>query len=158
MKVCCVCSEFVVIEGEGDKGSICPECEVNYCFKCAATVNNCNICGRETAPYYPELDLSLKLKKVPLVKTRKCLREAYVSMIEYIAYNGSEPPGHEMRGKAVSKNISEKGMCIYTEVNHKKGDRIKIIECSTYRNNHDTEVRWSHEADKGIHAVGLRFI
>jgi hypothetical protein len=158
MKVCCVCSEFIAIEGEGDKGSICPECEVNYCFKCAATVNNCNICDSETTSYYPEFDPSLKLKKVPLVKTRKCLRKAYVSTIEYIAYNGSERLEHEMKVKALSKDLSEKGMCIFTEAEHKKGDRIKIMECSTYRNNHDAEVRWSHEADKGIYVVGLRFI
>ncbi len=158
MKVCSACSEFIVIEGDGDKGSICPECEVNYCFKCAATVNNCDICDNETAPYYPEFDPALKLKKVPIAKTRKYLRETYVSTIEYIADNGSESPRHEMRVKALSKDISEKGMCIYTEAGHEKGDRIKIIECSTYRKNHDAEVRWSHEADKGINMVGLRFL
>ena len=158
MKVCCVCSEFIATEGEGDKGSICPECEINYCFKCAATVNDCNICGSETTPYYPEFDPTLKVKKVSFAKTRKCLREAYVTTIEYIADNGSELPGPEIRAKALSKNISEKGMCIFTEAGHEKGDRIKIIECSTYRNNHIAEVRWSREADKGINVVGLRFV
>jgi hypothetical protein len=158
MKVCCVCSEFIVIDGEGDKGSLCPECEVNYCFKCSATDSTCSVCGTVTVSYDPEYDPAFKLKKGPLIKNRKHFREQCVSTIEYIEYNGSHRTDHVTKVKALTKDVSPKGMCIFTEAEHKKGDRIKIIECPTYGKSHDAEVLWFRVADKTINMVGLRFL
>jgi hypothetical protein len=158
MKVCYVCSEFIKTEGEGDKGTICPACEVNYCFKCSATLNSCNICGSEITPYYPEFDPALKLKKTSFSKLRNYPRKDYVSTVEYLV--ASETPSSESvkQVKAVTKNISRGGMCIYTQEEHKKGQRIKITECAICSDQTDAEVRWSHKIDDSIFRAGLMFI
>ncbi len=158
MKICYVCSEFIKTEGEGDKGTICPECEVNYCFKCSATVTSCRICGTEITPYYPEFDPALKLKKTSFLKDRKHPRNDYVSMIEYIVApkpNISEPI---KKVKAVTRDISRGGMCIYTQEDHEKGQRIKITECTICAEHTDAKVSWSCKVNEEIFKAGLMFI
>jgi hypothetical protein len=152
MKACNVCSEFIKSEGPGDKGMICPECEVNYCFKCSATVTNCIICGTETIPYYPEFDPSLKLQKSIYSNERKHPRNDYVTTFEYIL----DPT--VTRVKAVTKDISKGGLCIYTQEEHEKGQRIKITESTICSGHTDAEVRWSQKVDEEIFRVGLKFI
>ncbi len=158
MKVCSVCSDFIKTEGEGDKGAICPECEVNYCFKCSATLNSCNICSSEIKPYYPEFDPALNLQKTFFSKERKHPRKDYVSTFEYIVApkpNISEPI---KRVKAVTKDITRGGMCIYTQENHDKGQRIKITECTICAEHTDAKVSWSRKVNEEIFKAGLMFI
>ncbi len=158
MKVCNVCSEFIKTEGEGDKGIICPDCEVNYCFKCSAMVNSCNICGTETIPYYPEFDPALKLQKISFSKERKHPRKDYVSTFEYIVVTETHTKETVKRVTAVTKDISRGGMCIYTQEDLKEGQKIKITERAIYQDLTKAEVRWSHKVDEEIFRAGLMFI
>ena len=146
MKICYLCGAFVKKKGEDESGNICPKCNVHYCSRCACNASTCYICGSEPVKYVQgsvtAFDPEDIFAKIADEEKRRHPRKEYKTSIEYLFRPAGETSQPVRRAKAFTKDISESGVCIYTMVPHKEGDKLRLAKTAVL--NYRTEVRPGH--------------
>ena len=162
MKICYLCGEFVSKKNETDRGVICPKCEVHYCKGCSTTVNNCYICGSKPERYVfkkvPSSDPEKIFSEIERESRRAHPRREYKTTVEYFFNPETGTPQGVKRIKAVTKNISDAGVCIYTMIPHEEGQRLRFVQCNALGEHCDAEVRWSKKVNETLYKAGLMFL
>jgi hypothetical protein len=141
-------------------GVTCNICNVHYCGKCAFDINaeyRCYFCKGRMEAHVHEDDPG-DIGNSHTINTRSVPRDEYTTTIEYIIAHKIKKDRPGIRIKAVTKDVSKKGICIYTEQAHHPGQKITFFECDGLHIPLDAQVVWSKKVSDSIYRVGLEFI
>ncbi len=156
MKVCSLCNALILGSNVEEIGIKCIKCDVHYCGKCAFTINHCYKCGERIKDSAYGDDSHHGHARNP-VDARRHPRKKYTTTVEYVIAREPMSDGPVKRVKAMTKDISESGICIYTEMMHQQGQKLIFTRCEGSRELPDAEVVWLQKVDDMLYKVGLQF-
>ncbi len=163
MIVCYLCGDLISKGHNDNPGAVCNDCGINYCSQCVISVSSCFRCSNVTERFCLDPESSLIAEKIhakqSLINNRRHPREEIMVPVEYYYSFASETDTQvKERVDAMTKNISEGGICIITSVNHNAGQKLNFSRCSICSEHSYAEVRWSKMVDKTLNIAGLEFI
>ncbi|UCG77670.1 MAG: PilZ domain-containing protein [Nitrospirota bacterium] len=158
--ICYLCGDFIR-QNPDESGTVCETCSMHYCFRCSAELEHCYVCGSSTS--------KIETKKVSVFEPEDILAEIDNEdkrdqprkkiKIE-CAYKFEDDSGinYKDRGhKALTKNISKSGLCIYSLTPLEKGQRLKFSECKALSDRASATVKWVKKTNGKIYIAGLQF-
>lgn len=156
--LCYTCGEF---NSAGEKDSmICPACLTYYCGTCAGGSELCYICSstleqatRLQAGHYNPSDLIAETMKT---STRKHPR-LNIELNCIFTVNAADNQGRIRAHKAMTKNISQSGLCIYSTTPLQVEQKITIEMSSDFSEGLEAVVKWAVQTKGYLYAAGLEF-
>jgi len=151
MVTCSVCGETISEKSLDGIGVQCSACGTRYCGRCSITIFNCLKCGQRTEEFKKEV---LSEPSISMVNLRRHSREQHRTIVEY---HVAPPPNTNeawKKVKALSRDISESGICIYTKIRHEEGQTLNFI-----LNGKRTKGRvcWVKKIDNTFYTAGIMF-
>jgi len=154
---CYLCSTIIK---EKDSAT-CPRCGIYFCNQCVSTVDICVLCGSNPTRQ-GILDGSpggTSGLSNPLGKSdkRQSPRKRINTTIEYY-YTVTNGGARNIKViKAVTKDISTHGLCIYTMIPLAEGQKLEVLKSDILSLRRPAVVRWVKRVDEHIYRAGLMF-
>lgn len=158
MVTCHLCGETIEEHNLEGMGIQCSTCGSNYCGRCSITIYNCIKCGENTEGFNGNRSKKTDDPSISMVNLRRHSREIERTTVEYIV---APTPGSNETWKkvrALTKNVSEGGMCIYTKLPHKVGQILRFADCSVCGKSSEAKVCWVKKIDESVYLAGLIFV
>jgi len=154
MVTCSVCGETIGEKSLDGIGVQCTACGTRYCGRCSITIFNCLKCGKRTEEFKKEPLEDYSEPSISMVNMRRHSREQHRTIVEYLL---APPPNTNEAWKkvtALSRDISESGICIYTKMRHKEGQTLHFVV-----NGKRTKGRvcWVKKIDDTTYTAGIMF-
>jgi hypothetical protein len=158
--ICCLCGDF--IRRDDERGAeVCPTCTMHYCYKCATNVDTCYVCGGNPTRIEPEritqLNTANILNEVTTIDKRGQPRKKVKIECAY-TFSHKNGSGKDKKGhKALTRDISRSGLCIYSLTPLKEGQQLNFSACQALGTRSLAIVRWVKKVNGRIYLAGLKF-
>jgi hypothetical protein len=158
--ICYSCGDFVM--DESTEALVCPTCSIHYCRKCYEDGDRCSICGMTLermgnvqVEYFNPAEMLAEIsgsgsRGEPRSKVEiKCAFTVQVRSTDGIV---------KKEHRALTKDVSRTGICIYSKAPLKVGQIVNFEKCPVLRGRTEAEVRWVKKAKDYLYISGLKFI
>jgi len=154
MVTCSVCGETIKANGLDGIGVQCSACGTRYCGRCSITIFNCLKCGKRTEEFRKELLEDDSELSISMVNMRRHPREQRRTIVEYLVGPTPNTSNAWKKVKALTRNISESGICIYTKMRHEEGQMLNFLVNGKRIKG---RVRWVNKTDDTTYITGIMF-
>ena len=157
--ICYTCGDFV--KDESADALVCPTCSIHYCNKCYEIGDHCSICGFKLESIgNVQVEYFNPAEMLAEVSTGES-REEPRSKVEIkcaFTMQVKGPKGIVKKAhRALTKDVSKKGICIYSKTPLKVGLIVNFEKCPAFRGRSEAEVRWVKKAKDYLYISGLKF-
>lgn len=157
--ICYLCG--YIMKKSDQELKLCVNCTVYYCHKCVAGLEKCSLCGgkiscteEETFHVFNPTDL---LSGVTVAEKRRASRKKVKIECAYTITTRGETDSNRTEHKALTKNISKWGLCIYSLTPLQVGQELRFDKCPELTNRSHAVVRWVKKVNGKIYVAGLMF-
>jgi hypothetical protein len=158
--ICNLCGAFIR-HGAEQGAEVCPSCTMHYCHKCATNIETCYVCGGTPAQIESEniskfnpVDI---LNEVTTIDKRGQFRKKVKIECAYTFSHNNGSGSGEKGHKALTKDISRSGLCIYSLTPLEEGQKLNFAECPAFGKRSSAIVRWVKKVNGKIYLAGLKF-
>lgn len=158
--ICYTCGESV--NPKDDSAVMCATCSIHYCSNCSGQDSPCSECGGQLVQtgdfkigYFNPSDIFVEImekEKRQQPRTRVEIRCAYT--IQSALRTDMKNREH----KALTRDVSKSGICIYSTTPLQSGQRVSFKECGSLPDRSVAEVQWVRKVKGFLYLAGLRFI
>lgn len=158
--ICYLCGDLIRRDIE-QGAEVCPSCTMYYCYKCAANIDTCYVCGgtptRIDTEHITQLNAANILNEVTTIDKRGQPRKKVKIECAYtfspLNGSGKDEKGH----KALTKDISRSGLCIYSLTPLEEGQKLKFSASKALEPRSLATVQWVKKVNGRIYLAGLMF-
>lgn len=93
----------------------------------------------------------------PFAERRSSIRINYPSTVNFVVRNGRKYLSNQLSRKAITVNISRKGLCLYVFDRVSEGERVTLMQAPGGLQDKTATVRWIRQQAGGLYKAGLVF-
>lgn len=157
--VCYSCGEYI---GARDTYyTECPGCFAYYCTACSKGIHSCSACSAPLVAVIgiksEYLDPSDAIDDIIAAEKRRHHRIDFELDCTFIVKQESRPYHDQTEYKALTRNISKSGLCIYSPVPLQVDKEVLFEGCSAVPGSAEAIVRWVKQENYYLYVAGLEF-
>jgi len=159
METCYLCGETARPLSATGPHKVCPMCDVGFCPSCAGLVGTCQLCGAPLGIRTATTDGASPAVYSPVVyiERRGRMRRTYRALTEFALATTSGRVRWRYPIRAITRNISPRGLCIFTMMPLRKGQKIAMREGELPGHRGLGTVRWVRRVNDRTYTAGIEF-